>query len=811
MIIERPNHLHLVPKTGTTPAEDHDLLGAASEQQPLTLRGISVVLPAWNEEANIADTVGAVISTMRHIAPNFEVLVVDDGSTDATGAIADALAAADARVRVIHNRPNRGYGGALAAGFAAASQELTFFMDADGQFDINDIQRLILPYEAEEAEVILGYRAHRADPPLRKLNALLWKRLVSLLFGLHVRDIDCAFKLIPTRLLRAANVESTGAMINTEFLAKFARMGVSMHQVPVNHYPRAKGKATGANLRVIFRAFRELFGLAHKLRSWSPEDDDRDPPLSPEQETLTASYRAWLTHRALAHDDDAQPTMPLPTPMQVNDQRIQTFSLLPKRLSAVQTLTPAQAVVLLAVVVAWAVGMALWGAPMLIATVATVTAVYLTDLLITAFLAARTLNRSPEIHVDDAVVHALASAEWPRYTILCPLYRETEVVPQFLGAMRALDYPADKLEILFLTEADDQATRLALLAMDLPPHFEVVTVPDGELRTKPRACNYGLLRATGEYVVIYDAEDIPDPLQLKKAVLAFADHGSDLACVQAKLNFYNPHQNLLTRWFANEYTLWFDLTLPGLQWLRAALPLGGTSNHFRADLLRRVGAWDAFNVTEDCDLGLRLASHHLRTVVLDSTTMEEANSNTRNWIRQRSRWIKGYMQTYLVHMRHPFSFVRRGGLRDFFALQLVVGARSATLYINPLMWLLLGVYVAFRPEVEGAYHTLYPAPVFYMGMICLIFGNFLYVYAYLIACAKRRQFGLMWWALLIPIYWAMMSVAASMALVQLIFKPFYWEKTQHGLHLQAAHTSVAVMDLGLSANISVSSTSNLEE
>src|SRR5262249_41230289 len=159
---------------------------------------------------------------------------------------------------------------------------------------------------------------------------------------------------------------------------------------------------------------------------------------------------------------------------------------------------------------------------------------------------------------------------------------------------------------------------------------------------------------------------------------------------------------------------------------------------------------DAFNVTEDCDLGLRLARHRMRTVVLDSTTMEEANSRPRNWIRQRSRWIKGYLQTYLVHMRNPFTYLRRGGLRDFFALQLVVGARSATLYINPLMWLLLGIYIAFRPEVEGAYHALYPAPVFYMGMICLIFGNFLYIYAYLIACAKRRQWGMMVWSLCIP-------------------------------------------------------------
>jgi cellulose synthase/poly-beta-1,6-N-acetylglucosamine synthase-like glycosyltransferase len=791
----------------------------------LTQRGISIVLPAYNEAENIAITVATVVSTLSDIAPNFEIIIVDDGSKDATGAIADELAAADARVRVIHNRPNRGYGGALRAGFDAAAKEWTFFMDADGQFDITDIRDLITPMEAGQAQVALGYRAHRADPPLRKLNAWAWKSMVSILFGLRVRDIDCAFKLMPTALLRRAAIESTGAMINTEFLAKFQRMGATMAQVPVQHLPRAKGTATGAKIGVILRAFRELFALAGRLRSWKPEGDEkerdgtRNDTGSTRKDTEydegsdAAHYRAWLDEQAQQHDIAHTSTIHTGAfgGIEVNGQRIQTFTTLGPRDSAAQTLTRGQALVGLGLVGLWVTGLAFWGATTLIATLGIITAVYLGDLLLTAWLAARTLHHSPETHIADATVHALADAAWPSYTILCPLYRETEVVPQFVQAMQALDYPTDKLQILFLTEADDTATRNAILGLGLPAHFQVVTVPDGELRTKPRACNYGLLRATGDYVVIFDAEDIPDPLQLKKAVLTFADHDDTLACVQAKLNFYNPQQNLLTRWFTNEYTLWFDLTLPGLQRLRSALPLGGTSNHFRTDILRQVGAWDPFNVTEDCDLGLRLAQHGLRTVVLDSTTLEEANSRPMNWVRQRSRWIKGYLQTYLVHMRRPMRYLRPGGLRDFFALQLVVGARSATLYINPLMWLLLIIYVALRGTVEGAYHILYPAPVFYMGMICLIFGNFLYIYAYLVACAKRRQFGMMRWALLIPIYWAMMSVAASVALWQLIVRPFFWEKTQHGLHLKNAHTAVSVLDLGLAANYTIENSSHMEE
>ena len=240
---------------------------------PLTYRGLSVVLPAWNEAANIHATIEAVVATLSAIAPNFEVIIVDDGSADATGSIADTLAAEDARVRVIHHPTNQGYGAAVISGFDAAAKELLFFMDSDGQFDIKDIAHLIIPFEQGEADVILGYRKHRQDAPMRILNAWAWKQLVSFLFHLQIRDIDCAFKLMPTRLVQIANVHARGAMVNTELLAKFVRMGVHMVQVPVGHYPRRAGKATGANLRVILNAFRELFRLAAKLRTWSPPPD----------------------------------------------------------------------------------------------------------------------------------------------------------------------------------------------------------------------------------------------------------------------------------------------------------------------------------------------------------------------------------------------------------------------------------------------------------------------------------------------------------------------------------------------------------
>ncbi len=467
----------------------------------------------------------------------------------------------------------------------------------------------------------------------------------------------------------------------------------------------------------------------------------------------------------------------------VGKRKVRIFAPFRPEHSAWKTFTPRQLFALIVIALAWGLGLLLFPQSALIATMTALTLLYLSHLLLHIVLALNTFGRSYEEEVDERVIHALSNADWPPYTILCPLYKEAQVVPQFVQAMSALSYPTEKLQILLLTEQDDVETRNAIRALRLSPHFQIVTVPDGSPRTKPRACNFGLMQATGQYVVIYDAEDVPEPLQLKKAVLTFANHGSNLACVQAKLNFYNPEQNLLTRWFTAEYSLWFDLILPGLQRTGLSIPLGGTSNHFQIQTLRALGAWDAFNVTEDCDLGLRLARYHFETVILNSVTLEEANSQTKNWIRQRSRWIKGYMQTYLVHMRRPLRYLHPDRFLEFVSLQLVIGSKTLVLFLNPLLWLLFILYFVLQPGASHVYHMLFPKPLLYTGTLSLIFGNFFYMYVYLLACVRRKQYRLIKWTLFIPFYWMMMSAAACMALYQLIWKPHYWEKTEHGLHL----------------------------
>ena len=499
-------------------------------------------------------------------------------------------------------------------------------------------------------------------------------------------------------------------------------------------------------------------------------------------------YASKLTHRSVRklHVNDLQTQSYIRKAMmsaQVKHQNLNTFAPYNPSTSASRTLTAFQIILLVLTLFGLISTIVVYQLQAAAVLFAFVIFLYFGNLLVHLALSIRTILHSSVIDISKDAVDGLGDSDCPTYTVLCPLYQEVAVVPQFVQAMERLEYPTDKLQILLLTEESDEATRKAILALDLPANFEVVTVPDGQPRTKPRACNYGLLKATGEYVVIYDAEDIPDPLQLKKAVLAFTFADENVGCVQAKLSFYNQSQNLLTRWFSAEYTSWFEMVLPGLQSVNLSLPLGGTSNHFRTKTLQYLGAWGPFNVTEDCDLGLRLSRHGFRTVILNSTTYEEANSDLRNWLRQRSRWIKGYLQTYLVYMRNPFVYLAPSRWREFWSIQLLVGFRTYSLFVNPILWVLILVYFVFTPQVRNTYEQIFFAPVLYLSIICLIFGNFIYVYTHLIAASESHQYNLVRWSLLMPIYWMLGSAAACVALYQLITKPHYWEKTEHGLHL----------------------------
>lgn len=412
--------------------------------------------------------------------------------------------------------------------------------------------------------------------------------------------------------------------------------------------------------------------------------------------------------------------------------------------------------------------------------IAVLSCIYFLDTVFTLYLVRKNLNVASEISVSEDELKGLNNNILPKITILCPLFKEAKVIGDFAHNMQSLDYPQDKLEVLLLLEENDDETIHAANSLTLPHNFKTLIVPHSLPKTKPKACNYGLHFATGEYVVIYDAEDRPDSDQLKKAVVAFSKTDKRVVCIQAKLNYYNSNQNLLTRFFTAEYSLWFDVILPGFQSINTAIPLGGTSNIFKTQVLKDMHGWDPFNVTEDCDLGIRLFRNNYQTAIIDSVTWEEANSNVHNWIRQRSRWIKGYFQTYLVHMRKPLKLLRSKG-RHWFIFQLIIGMRISFILINPILWATTISYFVFNKYVGDTIEALYPTPVYYMAVFSFILGNFVYLYNYMIGLAKRGKWELMKFVYFVPFYWLLMSFAALKAFYQLIFKPHHWEKTHHGL------------------------------
>lgn len=389
------------------------------------------------------------------------------------------------------------------------------------------------------------------------------------------------------------------------------------------------------------------------------------------------------------------------------------------------------------------------------------------------------LSISPKMR-RKKISERIPDDELPIYTVLVPLHKEENIVGGLIDHLSTLDYPQEKLEILLLLEENDQGTIDVAKWAHPPENVRIIIVPDGQPRTKPRACNVGLFFSRGEYLVIYDAEDRPERDQLRKAVQAFREGTENLACVQASLNYFNARENILTRLFTLEYSQWFDYMLPGLSRLHLPIPLGGTSNHFRVDSLRKLDGWDAYNVTEDADLGLRASAKGYKVGIIDSTTYEEACSRVRPWIRQRTRWIKGYMQTVLVHSRQPVVFARAAGLRGVFGFVFLIAGTPFTFLAAPVLWLLTILWWSnFGPAVSMMDHI--PHTIAFINMIGFLVGNVAMIAVNALAVEKRKLWGLLPYAVLSPLYWMLHSFAAWRALYQLIRNPFHWEKTPHGI------------------------------
>jgi cellulose synthase/poly-beta-1,6-N-acetylglucosamine synthase-like glycosyltransferase len=389
------------------------------------------------------------------------------------------------------------------------------------------------------------------------------------------------------------------------------------------------------------------------------------------------------------------------------------------------------------------------------------------------------------------ILPRMTDRQLPVYTVIAALYREASSVASLMQAINALDYPREKLQVILVLEPNDLATRAAVARLGRMPHLQVLVAPATGPKTKPKALNCALPFARGSFTAVFDAEDSPDPGQLRAAIDAFRGNGTFVACAQASLCIQNFEESWLTRMFATEYAGQFDVVLPGLAAMRMPLPLGGSSNHFRTAVLREVGGWDARNVTEDADLGFRLARFGYRSVTFDSTTNEEAPIRFKAWLGQRSRWMKGWMQTWSVHMREPRRLWREAGPRGFFALNIIIGGNVLTALAYPVLVVELAACLLTNVKAAGVmpgwFFTGSLAPLH----IATIAGGFVStVVVGLMGLARRGKLRAGWVLARTPLYWACLSIAAWRALWQLWRDPYRWEKTEHGL-TQSRQSSAA--------------------
>lgn len=361
---------------------------------------------------------------------------------------------------------------------------------------------------------------------------------------------------------------------------------------------------------------------------------------------------------------------------------------------------------------------------------------------------------------------AATEEDWPVYTLLIALKDEAETAAQLAAAIRALDYPAGQLDVKLLIETGDEATRYALKAQRWPEGTELLVVPPGMPRTKPRALNYGLARARGEHVVVYDAEDRPHPDQLKAAVRAFRAGDETLACVQAPLVGTGAQGWIAGQW-ALEYAVQFGCLLPGQARLGLPIALGGTSNHFRRSALEAAGGWDAWNVTEDADLGLRLARGGWRVGMITPPTLEAPPEQLGVWLGQRSRWLKGFLQTWLVVMRRPAAASREMGLAGFVSVQLTLGAAILSALVHGPWAVWLALSLAFPDAAVAPGFLLLAAISYAAGMVMALLAP---------GGKDWRRLAL---AATLPLYWPLQSIAMGRALYGLAKCPHFWAKTPH--------------------------------
>ncbi len=445
--------------------------------------------------------------------------------------------------------------------------------------------------------------------------------------------------------------------------------------------------------------------------------------------------------------------------------------------SASRVVTGWQVLVLVVALVCALLGLLFWPANFLLNFYVFATFFYFSVTLMRAAMIVKGADIIEETSSEIALFHGKDS-ELPTYTILVALYKEANQVADLISSLSEINWPADRLQILLICEADDIDTIELCEKFGTDERFQTVICPVAQPRTKPKALNFALPLAKGKFLVLYDAEDRPHKNQLREAYAKF-EREADVVCLQAPLHISNAEQSWFTRLFAIEYLTQFSLMWRVLERWQCPIPLGGTSNHFRTEILKFIGAWDPYNVTEDADLGIRLSRFGYRCGTLKLPTLEEAPPGFAVWLPQRTRWLKGWIQTLLVHTRRPIVTARELGLKNVLFFHLLITAIVVSFLIHPFFiatTIYHGIMLMNGMRLDGV-----TAIIIGVGIFNLAGAYSTYAAVVWLALRDQKKMSLFRSIVWMPVYWLLISIAGWRALAQLFFNPFVWEKTQHGL------------------------------
>ncbi len=712
---------------------------------------VSVIIPTYNEAGNVRSLIARLETVlMGGGVVEYEIIFIDDNSTDSTYEHLLILCKNRPYIKIFRKVGKKGKSYSILEGLLHAQYEVIVMIDADLQYPPEAIPQMLA--QLSICDIVVANRNIRHTSRARTILSSSFNKIFGR-FVLNLNtDIQSGLKVFRRAVFHNLHLSPSKWGFDYEFLYKAKRMGWRIGEVPIEFAERTHGESSVHTLRTgIELAWGSIILRARYL------------------------LRTILKFLDYPHHSESQP---------LNFKSDQDFLFLSAIHSAKKHFyseTVSLVIFLLILSGGLAYGVQVLFGISIFVLVSGLTAIfYLSFLFFKIRVIYHTVTDSPAIDFSDKEIADLRDEELPMYTILIPLYREEGIIPQIISAMTAIDYPPNKLDVIITLEEYDYPTINAIAAANPPAYFKTCILPNVHPKTKPKALNVAFLDVKGEFLVIYDAEIIPDQNQMKKAVLAFRKY-PQIGALQTYLDHYNPRQSLITKLFNAEFSFHYDFFLPGLQKLGFPIPLSGHSTHFRTEILRKVGAWDPYNMTEDCDLGIRLCRYGVQIGMLKSASQEEATVSFKSWILQRTRWMKGFIQTSIVHLRHPLRFKNEvGGWKNFVGFFFIVPGTIIVNLINFIFWLILVVWIVAKPPII---QSLFPAPILYISVFSFVVGNFFFMYMNLLASYRRGRYDLVKYNLLSFVYWIMLAVATMRAAIEFFTKPYHWAKTEHGTHL----------------------------